>query len=247
MASPRPYPTTSIFGVPVSKMNMAETVAYLTDRIEQRGANQVVTANPIMLMAGLENEAYMRVLKEAELSVPDGTGVVWAAQRAGEPVKERVAGFDLLHELMREGDRRGWKAYLLGSTDEVIQAARQKLEAQYPGVKIVGARNGFFSTEEDAAVIESIRDVSPDLLFVARSLTTQEPWIHKHKQVLGVPVMMGVGGSFDVISGKTKRAPEMFIKLRSEWLYRLLKEPWRAKRMLALPKFAVRVLLEKKS
>lgn len=237
-------PTVSIFGIPVCKWGMKDTVSYLTDIISSGKPHQVITANPIMIMAALEDPAYKQIMQEAELVVPDGTGIVWAANKAGEPVAERVAGFDLLHELMREGERQRWKVYLLGSTGEVIQEAARRLSMQYPGTEIVGFRDGYFGPDEDQEVVEAITAAAPDLLFVARGADTQEPWIAKHKQALGVPVMMGVGGSLDVISGKTKRAPVTFQKLRLEWLYRLLSEPTRFRRMLALPKFAARVLRE---
>ncbi|WP_084463368.1 WecB/TagA/CpsF family glycosyltransferase [Paenibacillus forsythiae] len=226
-------------------MDMKETVAYLTEAIRLRSPHQVITANPIMVMTALDNPAYMDIMTSAELVVPDGTGVVWAAERSGSPVKERVAGFDLLHELMRVGESYHWRVYLLGSTPEVIQETANRMQLQYPGIIIAGFRDGFFGAEEDEAVIAGILETKPDLLFVARGADTQEPWIAKHKSRLAIPVMMGVGGSFDVISGKTKRAPLAFQKLRLEWFYRLIKEPTRYRRMLALPKFAVKVIWER--
>lgn len=171
--------------------------------------------------------------------------MVWAANYCKEPVTERVAGFDLLHELMQQGERYGWKVYLLGSTPEVIQETAERLQLQYPRVIIAGYHDGYFGPESDDEIIAGIVKTNPDLLFVARGADSQEPWIAKHKSKLGVPIMMGVGGSFDVISGKSKRAPKVFQKMRIEWLYRLLKEPTRYKRMLALPKFALKVVREK--
>lgn len=226
---------------------MKDTVEYLTMAIQSRQVHQVITANPIMIMAALENPAYMQVMQNAELLVPDGTGVVWASEKAGKPVPERVAGFDLLHELLRVGESYKWRVYLLGSTKEVIEATSSRLKELYPGVVICGLRDGFFGPNEDQEVIAHIREAAPDLLFVARGADTQEPWISRYKQELDVPVMMGVGGSFDVISGKSKRAPKMMQKLRMEWLYRLMKEPSRYKRMLALPKFAMKVLREQEN
>lgn len=221
---------------------MQQTVAWLTEAVDSGRPHQIITANPIMVMKALEEPAYMKVMLGGELLVPDGTGVVWAANVAGMPVAERVPGFDLMHELFKVGETRGWKVYLLGSASEVIQATAARIKELYPGIVICGIRDGFFGPEQDDEVIGAIREAKADLLFVARGADTQEPWIARHKERLGVPVMMGVGGSFDVISGKTKRAPAVFQKLRLEWFYRLLKEPSRYKRMLALPKFAVKVL-----
>lgn len=242
-------PTVPIYGLQICRWGMEDTVKYLTHKLqsEERKPIQVITANPIMVMKALEEPDYMQVMKNAELLVPDGTGVVWAAAKTGMPVQERVAGFDLLHELMRVGEDYHWKVYLLGSTPEVIQAAAERLHLQYPGVEIAGYRDGYFKAEQDAEVIAEIRKAAPDILFVARGADTQEPWIARYKEKLGVPLMMGVGGSFDVISGKSKRAPKLFQKLRLEWFYRLLREPTRAARMLALPKFALKVMRDKEN
>ena len=244
MGAERDYPAVPIFGLPISKMDMAETVEYLARRIEARRPTQVITGNPIMVMAALERPDYYRVMEQADLIVPDGAGLVWASRVAGDPAPERVAGFDLMHELLREGERRRWSAYLLGARQDVVEEVARRLAERYPLVRIAGFRNGYFGPEEDAGVVKAIREAAPDLLFVARdALTTQEPWIARYKHELGVPVMMGVGGSFDVIAGRTKRAPVIFQKLGLEWLYRLLRQPSRAGRMAALPRFAMKVLL----
>ena len=240
-------PTVPIFGIPFSRMDMKDTVAYLEEVVRTRQIHQVITGNPIMVMTALEDPKYMEVMKSAELVVPDGTGVVWAANYCGTPVAERVAGFDLLHELMRVGETYRWRVFLLGSTPEVIQETASRLQKQYPGVVICGYRDGFFDSDQDDEVIAEIREAAPDLLFVARAVNNQEPWIGEHKHKLGVPLVMGVGGSFDVISGKSKRAPVLFQKMRAEWLYRLLREPTRAKRMLALPQFVAKVVREKEN
>ncbi len=240
-------PTVSVFGVPVCKWGMTDTVAHLTDAVADKVPHHVITANPIMMMAAIENPDYKAMMQTAELIVADGTGLVWAAQKGGDPVAERVPGYELLHELMKQGERRGWKVYLLGSAPDVVKETARRLALQYPGVTIAGYRDGYFGPDQDQEVIDEIVKAAPDLLFVARGADTQEPWIAKYKDVLRVPVMMGVGGSFDVISGRTKRAPMAFRKLRLEWMYRLLKEPTRFRRMLALPKFAVRVLREKEN
>jgi len=241
-AQKRAYPSVSLYGIPFSKMDMKSTVAYLAEAIESGRSTRVVTGNPIMLMEGFRNAEFHHVLRTADLVVPDGAGVVWAAKRVGQPVPERVAGFDLMHELLRIGNQRGWKVYLLGTTPENIKAAHANLRRQYPGVRFVGYRDGFFDEREDGAIIAAIREARPDMLFVARSMMTQEPWLAKYQSVLQVPVMMGVGGTFDIAAGKLKRAPLLFQKLRLEWFYRLLQEPTRYRRMLVLPRFVWKVL-----
>jgi len=238
-------PTVSIYGIPVSKMNMQQTVEHLTRVVESRTPSQVITANPIMVMAALENPEYMDMMKKAELIVPDGTGLVWAAQYVGTPVAERVPGIDLMHQLFRVGERKGWKVYLLGAAPEVVQTAAKRIRELYPRLEIAGVRDGYFREEQDEEVVREVSQSGADILLVARSADKQEPWIGKYKSRLGVPVMMGVGGSFDILAGKLRRAPVLFQKLRLEWFYRLLQEPSRYKRMLVLPKFAWKVIREK--
>jgi N-acetylglucosaminyldiphosphoundecaprenol N-acetyl-beta-D-mannosaminyltransferase len=239
------FPTVSIYGIPVSKMTMKETVKFLSTAIEQREPHQVVTVNPIIIMAALDNPQFYRDMQASELIVPDGTGVVWAANYVGQPVQERVPGIDLVNELMKVGELKRWKVYMLGASDDVIGAAAAKMQQNHPAIKIVGYRNGFFNDDEDQAVIAAIRDAEPDILLVARSTDKQEPWIAKYKYELNVPVMMGVGGTFDILAGKLKRAPKLFQKLKLEWFYRLLQEPKRFPRMLVLPKFALKVIRER--
>lgn len=242
----KPIPTVPIFGIPFSKLSMDETVSYLTEAIEEGRLTHVITANPIMVMTAMDNPEFARVMKKADMIVPDGAGVVWAAKVGGDPVTERVTGFDLMHRLLEQGEKRHWRAYLLGTTQEIIEAAAEKLQLQYPQVRIVGVRNGFFGPDEDETIVEEIRELKPHLLFVARGME-KEVWNASFKERLGVPFIMGVGGSFDVVSGKLKRAPGIYQKLKLEWLYRLLQEPSRYRRMLALPKFVVKVLRNKEN
>jgi len=235
--------TVTLFGVDVSKMGMRQTVEYLVEAVRRRRPTHVVTANPIMFMTGFEDERFMSMLRNADLVVPDGAGLVWAARRLGKPVAERVAGFDLVQELFRIGAKEGWSVYLLGTTQELIEAARDRILEKYPGIRIVGCRNGFFGPSEDDEVVRDISEAAPDLLLVGRATWTQDPWIAQHHQRLNVPVMIGVGGSFDVMSGQLKRAPRWMQKMGLEWFHRLLLQPSRWRRMLVLPKFALKVMV----
>jgi N-acetylglucosaminyldiphosphoundecaprenol N-acetyl-beta-D-mannosaminyltransferase len=238
--------TVSVFGFPVSRMGMEETIGYLVEAAEAGETVQVVTINPVMIMEALEHPAYGEALKAGDLFVPDGAGVVWAAAKLDKPVAERVTGFDLLHGLMAEADQRGWRVYLLGAEPEVVAAAAARLGERYAGARIAGYRDGYFDDSEDEAVIREIARIRPHLLFVARSAARQDPWIARYRNQLNASIMMGVGGSFDVIAGKLRRAPVIWQRLRLEWLYRLIQEPWRYKRMLALPRFALRVMRMRK-
>lgn len=237
-----PFAQVTILGISVSKMNMQETVQYLTEAIQHNTSHQVVTINPIMVMLALDDPRFMAAFTQADLVIPDGTGIVWAANRQGNPVQERVAGYDLLHELMQTGMNHHWKVYLLGASPDVVKEAAARLQDLYPGIEVVGHRDGYFSLEDSEQVIDEIRQAAPHILFVANTPEKQDLWIHEQRDQLDIPVMMGVGGSFDVIAGKVKRAPKLFQKLRLEWFYRLVLEPTRFKRMLALPKFMLKII-----
>ncbi len=230
-----------IFGLCFVKWTMKETVSKLTERIQNNQFTHVVTGNPIMVMAALENESYMKNLQSADIIVPDGSGIIWASKQFDDPIPERVAGFDLMHELLRVGETLGWKVFLLGTDAETIAKAELRLKDQFPRIQWVGHHHGFFKGDEDVHVLELLAEKQPDLLFVARSAALQEPWIAKHREKLSSKLVMGVGGSFDVISGKLKRAPKVWIMLRLEWFYRLIQEPWRLPRMVAIPKFMLAV------
>lgn len=245
--TPDGVPTVRLFGVRIARLDMEQCAAHLARAVESGKPHQVVTVNPIMLMAGLENPAYLKILKEAEFVVPDGAGAVWAARFIGHPVPERVPGIDLMHRLLAIGEERGWRAFLLGADPRTIRTAWERLRLRYPKMNFVGYHHGYFGEEQDRDVIALVREARPDLLFVGRSAATQEPWIYKYKHELGVPVMMGVGGSFDVIAGNVGRAPAWMQRAGLEWLYRLAREPRRWRRMLALPKFVVTVVRHRRT
>lgn len=234
-------PTTHIYGYPISRLGMNDTVQLLSEWVESGVPHHAVTINPIMIMDALEKPLHHATMMGADMLVPDGTGVVWAAGYLKQPVAERVPGFDLMHQLFEVADQKHWHVFLLGTSEDTIRLAAEKLKSRYSGA-IFHHHHGYFTSAEDAEVIEQVRKVQPHLLFVARSSDLQDPWIHQHREALGVPVMMGVGGCFDIIAGKLKRAPKLWQKLHLEWAYRLLQEPSRYKRMLVLPRFVVKVI-----
>jgi N-acetylglucosaminyldiphosphoundecaprenol N-acetyl-beta-D-mannosaminyltransferase len=153
----------------------------------------------------------------------------------GNPLKERVTGIDLMLKIVEMCARQGLKIFLLGSEPGVAEEAASKLIESFPGINIVGTYHGYF--EKDNEVVKAIKDTKPDILFVGLGAGRQEKWLSKHLKELGVPIAMVIGGSLDVISGRKKRAPKWSQKLYIEWLYRLITEPERWKRQLALPKF----------
>lgn len=234
-----------ILGVPFSTRGFTETVADLVSRLEKGLRTHVVTANPEIVMLARQNSDFRAILDQAYV-VPDGIGIVYAAKWLKLPIYERVTGVELLEALMQEANQRGWKVYLLGASPEVNRLAADKLALRYPKAAIVGHRDGFFRPEEEREIAREIAQLKPDLLFVATGVPKAEFWISGYWNELQVPFAMGVGGSFDVIAGKVKRAPKLWQRLHLEWLYRLLSQPSRWKRQLAIPRFIFTVLREKR-
>ena len=231
-----------ILGVPFLHETFDGTVDLLTRRVLKGEKIQVVTANPEIVMMCRDNPYFMTMLQNADIITPDGIGIVMASRWMGQPLPERVAGFELLNGLMSRANENGWKYVLLGASPASCKGAADKLKELYPDAQCVGHFDGYFSPESEIQIIESIQEARPHFLFVGLGAPRQEEWIAKYLQDLPVNLAMGVGGSFDVLSGTVKRAPKVWQKFNIEWLYRLLAQPKRWRRQLMLPKFALIVL-----
>lgn len=236
-----------ILGVPVHPLTMNESVAVLEEKLQKKEQAFVVTANAEIIMMCQQDKEYNNIVSEqADLVLPDGAGAVWAGRYLGNEVPERVAGFDLYNQLLKLSADKGYKAYFFGGAPGVAEAAKNKAEELYPGVQIVGCRNGYFNETEEEAIIKEINDATPDMLFVALGAPKQEKWLVKYRNQLKPRVLMGIGGSFDVLAGKMERAPKWMQEASLEWAFRLYKQPSRFMRMLALPKFVLKVIFCKK-
>lgn len=228
---------TRVLGVPVHACGDVFAAALA---LHGAGGGQIVTLNAEMTMAARADAALAAVIEAAELVIADGAGVVWALGRQGHRLR-RSPGIELARRLLVHGARRGWRMALVGASPETMERLRQVLPAEIPGLELVLACHGYQSAESWPVLERELLDLRPDLVLVALGVPRQETWIH------GLPrprtgLWMGVGGSFDVWAGVTTRAPAWMGALRIEWLYRLLQEPQRWRRMLALPKFAWAVL-----
>ena len=236
-----------LLGAPVDALNMKETVNQIEGFLQRGGKSHfIITLNPEYLYRAQFNEELMKLVHEADLVTPDGTGIVWAAKMAGTPVPERVTGIDLMLSLIPKAAEAGWRVFLLGAAPGVAKEAAENLKKQYPSLIIAGTHDGYFKPHEEEDIVKEIAAAKPHLLFVALGMPRQEQWIHKHKNKMGVPVAMGVGGSFDVIAGRVERVAPWLQKMNLEWLGRLMKEPQRWRRQLVLPKFAWLVMLKYK-
>ncbi|HHW57114.1 MAG TPA: WecB/TagA/CpsF family glycosyltransferase [Clostridia bacterium] len=235
-----------IFGVPIDPVTMTEALEILSGFLRESKLHIVATPNAEIVMMAQKDREYMEILNNTDLNVPDGSGIVFASKVFKKPLKERVAGFDLMMEFIKNISSKNVKIYLLGAKPEIVEQARINLRKLYPAIKIVGTHDGYFTENEEEKIIDEINSSGAEVLFVALGAPKQEKWIYKNRGKLKVKIAMGVGGSFDVIAGKAKRAPYLYRKLGLEWLYRLIQEPWRYKRMMALPKFAFKVLFYRK-
>lgn len=238
----------SVLNVMIDAVTMDQAVARVEEYITKFDrCHMVATANAEMVMMATEDPELHRILSNADLVVADGAGVVWAARHYGNPVPERVAGYDLAQNLLKRSAKNNCKVYFFGGAPGVADQAKKKAEEIYPGVNIVGVRNGFFNEKDEEEILNDIANSNPDILLVALGVPKQEKWLSKHLFELHVPVAIGVGGTFDVMAGIMKRAPLWMQKANLEWLFRLLMQPQRFFRMLALPKFVFRVLLYKQN
>lgn len=239
--------TVSVLGVPISKVTMDQAVSKIREFVASDDFHMVITPNPEIVMRAKEDEAFHQIIEEADLVVPDGIGVVIASRlKKGERLEERVAGYDLVQNTMKEAVTQGYKYYFFGSKPGTSEQAAEKMRQAYPGIQIVGTRDGYFKPEDEPEIIEEINRSGANILLIALGAPKQEKWAMAHSKALpGIKVAIGVGGSFDVMSGNIKRAPMAFQKLGLEWFYRLLKEPSRFMRMLVLPKFLIKVIFYK--
>ena len=225
----------NIMGVDFDSLTLSEAVNLAETLISEHRAAYVVTPNPEIVMTCWENTDAMEAVQNADLVLPDGVGVVYGAKILGTPLKGKLPGIDFATELMRRMAKRCGRVYLLGAKPGVAELAGERLTEQFPGLIVCGTHDGYF--QEDAPVIDEINALQPDLLLVCLGAPKQEIWMLRNRSALKVGLMAGLGGSLDVFAGTVKRAPAFFQKLGLEWFYRLIKEPWRFKRMMKLPKF----------
>lgn len=240
------FPIVEILGVPVASLTMVQAVTQAERWMDERTGALIATANAEMIMNATRDEELMEILQAADLVVPDGAGTVWAAHHLGHAMPERVAGYDLTQALLKRAPEKNRRVFFFGSAPGVAEQAKRKAESLYPGIRVVGVRNGYFSEADEPGIIREIREAKPDLLLAALGVPKQEKWLKKHKDELGVPVSIGVGGTLDVMAGTAKRAPVWVQKAKLEWLFRGILQPKRAGRLLALPKFVFRVHQSKK-
>lgn len=243
-------PPAYVLGVRVDRLSQRQAL----DRIEQMIAlhrstgnalscQQIITVNTEFVMAAQHDTAFRHAINSAALVIADGIGVVWATHFVHAPAPERIAGTDTLVELAKRCAVKSYRLYLLGAAPGVAQQAGARLQALAPGLELAGIYAGSPAPGEEDAIIERIRAAHADVLCVAYGAPAQDLWIRRNLSRLPVAVAMGVGGAYDFLSGRQRRAPYIMQRMGLEWLYRLYREPWRWRRMLAIPRFMLQVIL----
>lgn len=236
------YKNISILGIPFNNFTMDECLSIVINRVDRNEKTFIVTANPETVSKGTEDEKYKDIILKSDIIVPDGIGIVFASKILKTPLKERVAGFDLMTKILSEANDKGLSCYFYGAEPTVIDSAVRKISEEYSKIVISGFHHGYSSAEEEINIIEDIREKRPDFIFVALGMPKQEKWIGENIKYFEKGVFIGVGGSIDVIAGKVKRAPDFIIKLHLEWLYRILLDFKRWGRSFELLKFSYKIL-----
>ncbi|MEW5821525.1 MAG: WecB/TagA/CpsF family glycosyltransferase [Cyanobacteriota bacterium] len=233
----------NVLGYPVDVVDKERSLEIVKENIKNNKQLHIITLNPEMIINAQKNEELSNAIYNSELVIPDGSGILLAFIIKGIKSLNTVPGIELAEDTIEYCSENQLEIALLGATEEVSLAVKERLENKYPGIKIVYRANGYFTEEENIA--KNIAAKTPRLLLVALGVPKQEIWIHRNKNLFPNTIIIGVGGSFDVWSGKVKRAPAFFRTLKIEWLYRLVKEPFRAKRILfALPYYTIQLLFD---
>ncbi|WP_242863183.1 WecB/TagA/CpsF family glycosyltransferase [Caloranaerobacter ferrireducens] len=245
--------TIKIMGTRVDKVTLDSAIDKVREFVKSNKTNVIYTPNTEIVMAARKDDELRALLNEGDLVIPDGIGLVYASRIKKKPLKERVTGYDLSIKIIEMANKEGFSLFLLGGKQGVALKACENIKEEYSNVKIAGFHHGYFrgthigykDHKEEREVIKKINDAKPDILFVGFGAPRQEKWIHENKDKLNCKVIIGNGGTLDILAGNVKRAPKIFQTLGLEWLYRLLKEPWRYKRQMVLPLFAMLVLFSK--
>lgn len=234
-----------ILGSNIDALTMDETIVKVKELIDSKQCIQhvVVNANKINLMK--DNKKLREIVNSCPLINVDGQSIVWASKILGKPLPERVSGIDLFLKLVEISEKEGYKLYFFGAKQNVVESTVKIFSVKYPNLKIVGYRDGYFKEEESEKIAKDIKNSGADILFVAFSSPKKEFWIKRYMLIMQVPFAMGVGGSFDVVTGATRRAPVWMQKYGLEWFYRFIQEPMRMWRRYIVGNFKFIELLIK--
>lgn len=236
----------NILGVRVDKVTYDDALTQIEEFLREGGFHQIATVNPEFVVIAQTNAEFMRVLNNSALNLADGVGLLWAARRLGTPLPERVTGQETLDRITALAAQRSDKIFLLGAREGVAERAAARLKEKYPRLEIGGVYAGSPARAEEEYIVSRINESKARILFVAYGPPKQELWIARNAPRLTVSLAMGVGGAFDTLAGVVPRAPRWIQRAGFEWTYRLLHEPRRFKRQLAIPYFMWLIATQKK-
>jgi len=231
----------NFFGITVSNRSMKETIHIVEQFIQSNQFHLIVTLNGEMAAKAFKDKEFFDIIKKSDLVIPDGIGIVWGASINGEKIVYRIPGVEFAWELLRVASEKGYRVYLLGAEEQVLKKAVKQIRNHFPSLCIVGFHSGYFDKDEERRIIEEIRKDKVQILLVGMGGGKQEKWIWRHKD-LNIPVCIGIGGTFDVWSGRLKRAPVVIQKMGIEWLYRIIIQPSRIVRVGNIISFAIKVI-----
>lgn len=217
----------NFFGVNLDIITMQETLERISKFIKNKEGVQHVVVNVAKLVYAQKDTQLREIINSCPLINVDGAGVILGAKFLGINIPERVAGIDLMEKLIEYSAQKGYRPYFFGASEEIVKSVVEIYKEKYPQLEIAGYRNGYYNEDEEADVVENVKNSKADILFVAMGSPKKEIFLSKYSKVMEVPFTMGVGGSFDVVAGKVQRAPEWMQKTHSEWIYRLIQEPKR--------------------
>ncbi len=231
-----------LMGLPIDLVTRDQVLDAVPELVATKRSHHLVALNPIKVMRAQDESELRAGIRDAALVYPDAVGISWAVRMLHRQKIPVLPGCELMLDLFRVAARERYRLYLVGAKPEVLASVEQKIAKEHPGIEIVGSHHGYFDDADREAIAAQIVSAKPHMLFVAMGANRQETFVRAVEKAGGVPLMMTVGGSFDAYVGAVKRPPRWILKLHLEWFYRLVKQPFRAPRMIALPKFACRVL-----
>ncbi len=237
-----------LLGIPFDKVNMSQTIGLIGRMVESKQPHYLATANVDFVVQSQHDKQLLSILHEADLTVCDGTPLIWLSRFKRKPLPERVAGSDLVPQLLAEAEKHGWGVYFLGGDEKVSAQAVANVRQTHPQLRIAGAYSPPYAPldkMDHEGICARIRETSPDLLFVSFGCPKQEKWIAMNYRALGVPVCVGVGATIDFLAGTVKRAPRWMQVAGLEWFYRLLQEPKRLWRRYFVDSLVILKLLAK--
>lgn len=234
----------TILSTRIDNISLKDALTLVSSFLADNSPHQIITANSLMILEAHKNKNLKKIFDDASLVIPESAGIHWAAKFLKTPLKEKIPGIDFMLSILRFVQEKKHSVFFLGAKEEVIKKATDEIKKKFPNLKTAGFHNGYFSENEDA-VISQIKSSNAEILFAGLNTPFQELWLNKNLEKLGVKIAIGVGGSFDVLSGNLRRAPSWMVKLNTEWLFRVVQQPWRSVRILKLFIFLLKIFKER--